>query len=151
MFCLSTAAACGILGGERNAKRLVSRADAEQIMGAPMKFDQEKFAERQSSCFYVDADGESQLLVQVTLQEYPSEEETKKAHELMRDVNRHYARTEPVEGVGDAAWLEDGEYSQSIHVRRKNVAFLISVQGGENNRQRLAALRGVAERVAARL
>jgi hypothetical protein len=151
LFCLLTASACGILGGERKAVKLVTRADAEKIMGVPMKFQQEKFGELQSTCIYTDADGESRRHLQVTIQEYSSEEQTKDAHESMREMNRHYVKTQPVEGIGDGAWLEEREFSQAIHVRRKNVAFLIVAEGGEASEQRLGALRRVAEAVAARL
>lgn len=149
LFCLLTAAACGAGSGERSAKKLVSPADAEKIMGVPMKLAQEQRDEKQNICYYSDTDGIWRL--QVTIQEYESEEQTKEAHEFMQDINRHYVKVQPVEGVGDGAWLENREFSQAIHVRRKNVAFLIVADGEDNSGQRLAELRRVAARVAERL
>jgi len=151
LLALLTASPCGILGGERNAAKLVSRAEAEKIAGVPMKFEQEKFAEKQSSCFYIDADGDARRRVQVTIQEYWSEDQAKDAHESMKKINEKYVKVQTVEDVGDGAWVEDREYSQAIHVRRKNVAFLIVAEGGENSENRLGELRRVAKSVAARI
>jgi hypothetical protein len=150
LWCLLTAS-CGLLGGERTAAKLVTRADAEKIMGFPMKLDQEKFAEKQSTCIYTNAGGDSSRHLQITIQEYLSDDQAKDAHESMQEMNRRYVEIQPVEGVGDAAWVETREFSQAIHVRRKNVAFLIVADGTENGEQKLSGLRRVAESVAARL
>jgi hypothetical protein len=151
LCCLLTASACGVMGDRRSAKHLVTRADAEKIMGAPMIFDGEKLDVGQTNCYYRDADGGSSLRLQVTVQEYESDEQTKDAHEMMREMNRHYVKVQPVEGVGDAAWIEDREFSQAIHVRRKNVHFLIAADGGGRSEKRLGEIRRVARSVAERL
>lgn len=148
--CLLTAA-CGVLGGGRKAAELVTRADAENIMGFPMKLDQEKFAEKQSTCIYTDAGGDRENNLQMTIQEYLSEEQARESHESMKILKHHYGNIRPVKGIGDAAWLDTNDYGQAIYVKRKNFVFLINVEGGELSEKRLAELRRVAESVAARL
>lgn len=146
---------CDLPGGDGKiaACRLVTKSDAEKISGTRMRLYSEENGERESSCLYKDVMAEESSYLQATFRAYPTEEAGKDAEIVTRTVKAEYGKIEPVEGIGDSAWLEAGDISQTLYVRRGGTLFAISATGGDadHNRRALEEMRLVAKAAASRL
>lgn len=126
-------ASCGLFGGGKMvACRLVTQTDAEKISGTRMRLYSEENAERESSCVYQDATADEDSYLQATFRAYPSEEAGKEAEIVTKTVKAEYRKLEQIEGIGDSAWLETDDISQTLYVRRGGTLFLISASGGSS-------------------
>jgi hypothetical protein len=141
---------CGLFGrGEKIvASRLVTKTDAEKISGTRMKLYSEENGEGETSCVYKDVMAEQESYLQATFRTYPSEEAGKEAEIMTKTVKAEYGKIEPVEGIGDSAWLETDDISQTLYVRRGSTLFLISATGEVDRQSALEEIRRVAKAAA---
>ncbi len=150
LSCALFVAGCGYLGsGSVTASKLVTKSDAERVLGLPVRLDKDTTSERESTCLYVDENGKESASLQVTITTGESEEQIKAAD----DMARRYAAekvgpVETIEGIGDGAWLEKKEGSQTLHVRKKRYGFLLSAQKGLSKEPSYDELKRLAKRVA---
>ena len=153
LSCVLLAAGCG--GDARaglSASALVTREDAERVLGVPARLRSEEGDGAESTCVYVDAKGDEAMSLQVTVQRAESAEQVRAAEDIAKRVlSESNIPVEPVEGVGDAAWLEKREGSLTLHARKGSVAFLIGVEKGVDREPSYAELERLARRVADRL
>jgi hypothetical protein len=137
-------------GGGLVASSLITKADAERILGQPVRLESEKNSEKESMCLYVEARDGGPASLQATFQVAEDEEQVRAADELARKFYEKKGRVETVEGIGDGAWLVQEDSSTTLHVRKQKTAFLINALKGEQPAS-LDAMKEVARRVAARL
>jgi hypothetical protein len=144
---------CNLMnGGKIVARKMVTKEDAEKIFGGiRMRLVSERMNEHESACVYLHE--ASDIYVEATFQTFPSEEHLKASEELAKTVKSKYGKIESVEGIGDGAWLENDDFSQTLHVRRGNIAFFINATGNSvsDYKASLQELQRVAKSVAARL
>jgi hypothetical protein len=149
---LSLTGSCGLLGrdGKIVASRLVTQADAEKISGTRMRLYSEENGERESSCLYKDVMAEEDSYLQAAFRTYPTEEAGKDAEIMTRTVKAEYGKIEEVAGIGDSAWLETDDISQTLYVRRGKTMFLISATGGsaEHNQRAREEMQRAAQAAA---
>lgn len=150
LFCALFLAGCGYLGrGTVTASRLVTKADAERVLGVPARLEKDTTSDKESTCLYVDESGKDSMSLQVTIQTGESEEQTKAADDMARKyVSEKLGPVENVEGIGDAAWLEKKEGGQTLHVRKKRYGFLINALKGISREPSYDEMRRLAKRLA---
>ena len=149
-FILLAGCSSGLLGST-SACAYLKEADAEKILGEPVRLESQTDAPDESTCIYASTKEGSANSVQFTLQVFPSEEHVKSAEEIARSVKAKTATIEEASGIGDAAWLEKNNSSLTLHVRKGKKAFLISALGSTDRAPSLDEMKRVASVIANRV
>lgn len=149
------AAGCNYSGRSRNiiASNLVTKSDAERVLGVPVRLWIDTTSGQESTCAYVEAPNGSQICLQATFVVAQSEEQVKAVEESAKRFEARDGTVETVEGIGDGAWLVKREGTQILHVRKRNIAFLLSLQAEKCSGKEPAynEMKRLAERVANQL
>ncbi len=152
LFCALSVAACARLGGrDMTASRLVTKADAERVLGLPIPLETDTTSGIESTCTYGDAADTSRPSLQVTIVVAESAEQVKDADESAKRFEAKTGTVEVVEGIGDEAWLVRREGEQALHVRKNNIAFLLKTTKGGGKEPAYDELKRIAKRVADQL
>lgn len=136
------------------ASELVTKADAEKILGVPASLSGEDVLERTSSCFYggtnVEKGNPSSLAANVILASTEDAAKTSFAGIIKQGAGRW--SFEPVAGIGDEAQLASGSPATlAIYVRKNRMVFYITAVGNAEAKPSLSDLRKLALRVSQKL
>ncbi len=136
------------------ATELVTKEDAERILGVPVRLGSKDLSERNSSCFYggtnVEKGNPSSLSANLLLN--PTEDLAKTSFETLSKQGDRMGSVEPIAGLGDEAQLASGSPATfMIFIRKKRTVFYLTAVGNAEAKPSLSEMRAVALRVSQKL
>ena len=139
--------------GNITASSLVTKSDAERVLGVPVRPWIDTTSGQESTCSYVEAPNGSQICLQATFVVAESEQQVQATEEIAKRFEARDGTVETVEGIGDGAWLVKRKGTQVLHVRKKNIAFLLFLDAEKCGIKELAndEMKRLAKRVAEKL
>lgn len=145
---------CGFAGrGKIVASRLVTKADAENVLGVPLRLDSDVAADDITRCLYLNADENGFAELSVIVQTFPTIEQIADSEEMFKKVKADFGRVETLENIGDSAWSASSRNGRSrlIFVRKNNVGFQLIADGENIDEATFDKLKSLAVRVAEQL
>jgi hypothetical protein len=126
--------------------KLLTKIDAEKIVGKNFEFKKKTIEGFESSCLYRSVDDKSE--VEIDMQVYESRKKAREAELLFRQLTLQYGEIEPV-NIGEKAfiWLTY-PHRTTLNVRKNNVNFEIHVFAEAYSN---SELKRVARRIATQL
>ena len=142
-------------GGATTARKLVTSADAERILGSAVRLESSWDGQadtppygRESRCEYV---GAGRATLNAVIDTAPSEDGARGAFAESRAGLGSFEHVEEVSGIGDEAFFSRGPSSRRLIVRKKAVVFLIDARRDDGGEPSVDEMKKTAARVADQL
>lgn len=136
------------------ASELVSKADAEKVLGVTVRLDAEEASEDKTSCFYggtnVERGNPSSL--SANLIKTSTEDLAKTSFESMSEQGERMGKVEPIASMGDEARLASGSPATlAIYVRKGKTVLYLTAVGNASEKPSRSELTSLAKRIVAQL